>query len=171
MATGAISTGFLATFVAAGPVLSPLASTLQRWVPAVTIIVDAVLAVMGVLMLAGREVALPLPKPGTAFDPAAGVKSMALYGVVYALASLGCTIGPFLVVTTTTFTAGDILAGIGAHATYAVGMGLVVGVASVSVALAQQTATRRLRRLLPYATRAAGALLLLVGAYVTWYGS
>lgn len=170
IATAAMTTGFLVTFVTAGLILTPLASSLQRWAPVVTVIVGAILAVMGVLMLLGREVAVALPKPGTAFDPAAGVKSTTLYGVVYALASLGCTIGPFLVVTTTTFTADNVPAGIGGYAAYAVGMGLVVGVASVSVALAQQTATRSLRGVLPYAGRAAGALLVLAGAYVTWYG-
>ncbi|NOQ62028.1 cytochrome c biogenesis protein CcdA [Mycolicibacterium fortuitum] len=169
-ATAAMTTGFLATFVTAGLILSPIAATLQRWAPALTVVIGVVLTLMGLLMVAGRELTLPLPKPGSAFNPAAGLGPMALYGVVYAVASLGCTIGPFLVVTTTTFTSGDIAAGIAAYGAYALGMGLVVGIASVSVALARQSATQRLRRLLPYATRAAGALLLLVGGYVTWYG-
>ncbi|CPT31606.1 putative secreted protein [Mycobacteroides abscessus subsp. abscessus] len=169
-ATAAMTTGFLATFVTAGLVLSPVAATLQRWAPALTVVIGVGLAVMGLLMVTGRELTLPLPKPGSAFNPAAGLGPMALYGVVYAVASLGCTIGPFLVVTATTFTSGNIPAGIGAYGAYAIGMGLVVGVASISVALARQSATQRLRRLLPYAARAAGTLLLLAGGYVSWYG-
>lgn len=122
-ATAAMTTGFLATFVTAGLILSPIAATLQRWAPALTVVIGVVLTLMGLLMVAGRELTLPLPKPGSAFNPAAGLGPMALYGVVYAVASLGCTIGPFLVVTTTTFTSGDIAAGIAAYGAYALGDG------------------------------------------------
>lgn len=95
---------------------------------------------------------------------------MALYGISYAIASLGCTIGPFLVVTATTFRAGDISAGLLAYTAYAIGMGLVVGVLAVTAALASQSAARLMRRAMPYITPLSGALLVLVGAYVAWYG-
>lgn len=62
-ATAAMTTGFLATFVTAGLVLSPVAATLQRWAPALTVVIGVGLAVMGLLMVTGRELTLPLPKP------------------------------------------------------------------------------------------------------------
>lgn len=92
-----------------------------------------------------------------------------LYGVSYAVASLGCTIGPFLVVTATTFRAGDFTSGVAAYGAYAAGMGLVVGVLAVGAALMGQAAGA-LRQAMPYLTRLSGALLVLVGAYVGWYG-
>jgi cytochrome c-type biogenesis protein len=49
-------------------------------------------------------------------------------------------------------------------------MALVVGTAAVAVALAQVSLVRAVRRLAPVLGRAAGALMILVGAYVAWYG-
>lgn len=103
-------------------------------------------------------------------DPVASPIAMMLYGVSYAVASLGCTIGPFLVVTATTFRAGDFTVGVAAYGTYAAGMGLVVGLLAVGAALMGRAAAGALHRAMPYLTRLSGALLVLVGAYVGWYG-
>ena len=127
-------------------------------------------AALGVVMLTGRNVLLRTPKLRAGGNPAAGLGAMALHGVSYAIASLGCTIGPFLVVTTTTFRSGDVTTGIAAYAAYAAGMGLVVGLLAVTAALAQQTVARVLRRALPHITRIGGALLVFAGGYVAWYG-
>ncbi|ATW50840.1 cytochrome c biogenesis CcdA family protein [Streptomyces peucetius] len=169
-ATAAMTAGFLAVFGIFGLALAPIASTVQRWLPTVTIVIGAALLLLGIFMLTGRNVLLRTPKLQATKNPVAGLGSMALYGVSYAIASLGCTIGPFLVVTTTTFKAGDITTGIAAYAAYAAGMGLVVGVLAVAAALAQQSAARLLRKVLPHITRIGGGLLVLVGAYITWYG-
>ena len=53
---------------------------------------------------------------------------------------------------------------------YGVGMGLLVGAASLAVALAQESLINRLRRFGGVAARLAGLLLVLVGAYVAYYG-
>ncbi|MEV6109363.1 hypothetical protein AB0M28_32335 [Streptomyces sp. NPDC051940] len=53
---------------------------------------------------------------------------------------------------------------------YAAGMGLVVGAASLTVALTRSTAVARLRRVGAWAPRIGGGLLLAVGAYVAYYG-
>ena len=52
-------------------------------------------AVLGVLLLAGRQVGLLLPKPARG-APSTRIVSMAGYGVAFAVASLSCSIGPFL---------------------------------------------------------------------------
>ncbi len=169
VATAVMTAGFVAVFATFGLVLTPVASSVQRWLPAVTIVIGAGLVILGLLMLTGRDVVLRTPKL-RGRNPVTGPRAMALYGVSYAIASLGCTIGPFLVLTSTTFRAGDLVTGVLAYAAYALGMGLVVGVLAVSAALAQPSAARILRRVLPYVTRIGGALLVMVGAYVAWYG-
>jgi hypothetical protein len=55
-------------------------------------------------------------------------------------------------------------------AAYAAGMGLIVGAASLTVALTRTTAVTRLRRFGALAPRIGGGLLLLVGTYVAYYG-
>jgi len=169
VATAAMTGGFVAVFAVFGLLLTPVASGVQRWLPAITIVIGAGLVLLGAIMLSGRDVVLRTPKLRGA-NPVTSPRSMALYGVSYAIASLGCTIGPFLVLTSTTFRAGDLVTGVLAYAAYAIGMGLVVGVLAVSAALAQPSAARILRSVMPYVTRIGGALLVLVGAYVAWYG-
>ena len=96
---------------------------------------------------------------------------MVLYGVAYAVASLSCTIAPFLAVTSATFRADDVLGGLAGYAAYAAGMGLLVGGLAVAVALAQDAVAGGLRRLLPHLNRIGGILLIVVGGYVGYYGA
>lgn len=169
-ATLAMTVGFLFVFGTFGLALGPVASVVQRWLPVATVLIGAGLMLLGALMLRGRSILLSLPKVSGANDPVAGLRSMFLYGVSYAVASLGCTIGPFLVVTATTFKAGAWTSGVVSYGAYAAGMGLVVGVLAATAALAQDAAARLLRRLLPYVERIGGILLITAGAYVAWYG-
>ncbi len=96
--------------------------------------------------------------------------SMALFGVSYALASLGCTIGPFLVTVVATLRTSSIAGGVTVFAAYAVGMGVVVALVSLAVALARTTVLTVLRRSGGLVSRAGGLLLVLSGGYVAYYG-
>ena len=49
-------------------------------------------------------------------------------------------------------------------------MGLVITTLTVAIALARDGLIRRMRRALPYLNRVAGALLVLAGLYVAYYG-
>lgn len=169
-ATASMTLGFVAVFGAFGLVLTPIASSVQRWLPLATMVIGVALLVLGGWLLAGRNLTLRVPFLRLSNDPVASPRAMALYGVSYAIASLGCTIGPFLVVTATTFQAGDTLSGVAAYVAYAVGMGLVVGVLAIGAALMSRGVSGVVRRVAPYLTRVSGALLVVVGAYVGWYG-
>ena len=61
-------------------------------------------------------------------------------------------------------------AGLAIVLAYAVGMGLLVGLLAVAVALARASLIGRLRAALPFVSRPSGVLLVLAGAYVAWYG-
>ena len=92
------------------------------------------------------------------------------YGVGYAVASLSCTIGPFLAVTGAAFRGGPVLDGLMIYLAYAAGFGLLVGVLAIAVAFASSALIDRMRRILPYVNRISGALLIAVGLYVGYYG-
>lgn len=170
-ATGSMTLGFVAVFSVFGLALTPIASTVQRWLPVVTIGIGALLLLLlGIFLLTGRTLTVHVPFLRLSQDPVANPLTMVLYGVSYAVASLGCTIGPFLVVTATTFRSDNTIAGVAAYATYALGMGLVVGVLAIGAAMMSNTAAGTLRRLTPYLTRLSGALMVVAGGYVGWYG-
>ncbi|WP_344056748.1 cytochrome c biogenesis CcdA family protein, partial [Sphaerisporangium rubeum] len=169
-ATAAMTAGFVAVFGVFGLVLTPVAGAVQRHLPWVTIVVGVLLTVLGMLLLAGRR----LPGLGTLVSrgPAVGPSplSMALFGMSYAVASLSCTVGPFLAIVVTSFRAGSLVSGVALFVAYAAGMGLTVAVAALAVALARDGLLRRVRRASPVLSRLGGALLVLAGAYVAWYG-
>lgn len=167
--TGAMTAGFVAVFGVFGLIVTPLALSVQEWLPWATIAIGAVLVALGAWLAAGREVFLSAPKLSTG-PPTRSVWSMVLYGVSYAVASLSCTIGPFLALTTSTFETESIPAGVAVFVAYALGMGLVVGVLALAVALAQTAMVTRVRRALRYVGRVSGALLIVAGAYVAYYG-
>ena len=169
-ATGAIALGFLAVFGSFGLLMVSLASTVQRYLPYVTLTVGLALAALGVWLLAGRNLPGVNWHPGARWAPTARVGSMFGYGVGYAIASLSCTIGPFLAVTGSALRSGSALDGVLAYAAYAAGIALVVAVLAVAVALASAAVIDRMRRVLPYVNRISGAVLLLVGLYVAYFG-
>lgn len=168
--TAAMTAGFLVVFAAFGFLVAPVASSAQRYLPWVTVVVGILLLAAGLWLLAGR--ALPGPNPRSrGKGPITGsVRSMFGFGVSYAAASLTCTIAPFLAVVVSSFRADSVLAGSALFLLYGAGMGLVVGTAALSVALAQQSLVRGARQLGRLVPVAGGALLLLVGVYVAYYG-
>jgi len=121
--------------------------------------------------LAGREV--PALRFGAGRGPAVRRRfwPMVAFGSSYAIASLGCSIGPFLAVVVSAFRTGSSPAtGIALFVTYAAGMVLVVGIVALAVALADVSLVRALRRAGPVINRLGGALLVVAGLYVAWYG-
>lgn len=168
-ATAMMAAGFLVVFGSFALILAPLAASVQHYLPVLTVIIGVGLLLLGGWMLSGREVTLLLPKSGRG-APTARLRSMFGYGVAYAVASLSCTIGPFLAVTGTTFRTGSILNGIAAYLAYALGMALLVGLLATAIALAAAPVTAWLRGATQYLTRVGGALLLATSAYVIYYG-
>jgi cytochrome c biogenesis protein CcdA len=168
-ATVAMSAGFLTVFGIFGLLISPLIASAQKYLPFATVVIGVVLVALAVWLLAGRDVSVILPKLSGA-RPTARLRSMYGYGVGYAVASLSCTIAPFLAVISTTFKQGSALSGVLAFLAYAAGMTITVGVAALAVAFAGSSAASMIRGILPYINRIAGAVVLLTGLYVIYYG-
>jgi cytochrome c biogenesis protein CcdA len=169
VATVAMSAGFLTVFGAFGLLISPLIASAQKYLPFATVVIGVLLIALAGWLLAGKDIAIVLPKPSGGL-PGSQLGSMFGYGVGYAIASLSCTIAPFLVVISTTFKQGSTLTGLLAFLAYAIGMTITVGVAALAVALVGSSATRVVRRILPHAGRIGGVIVLLTGLYVTYYG-
>jgi len=168
--TAAMTAGFLVVFAAFGCLAAPVASSAQRYLPWVTVVVGILLLAAGLWLLAGRALPGPKPQLGGKGPITGSVRSMFGFGVSYAAASLTCTIAPFLAVVVSAFRADSVFAGSALFLLYGAGMGLVVGTAALSVALAQQSLVRGARRLGRLVPTAGGVLLVLVGAYVAYYG-
>src|SRR4051794_13922096 len=131
--TLALTAGYVAVFGAFGLVLAPITGWLQPRLPWLTVVLGVSLAAAGCWLVAGRS----LPAPGNRVRAPrlrGSAASMALFGMAYALASLGCAIGPFLAIVVSSLRAGSVRDGVLLFLCYAAGMGLVIGVTATAVA-------------------------------------
>jgi cytochrome c biogenesis protein CcdA len=170
-ATVGMALGFLTVFGVFGALTVSAATTVQRYLPYATVVVGVALIGLGGWLLSGRSLSALTPRSlGPRWAPTARLGSMYGYGLSYAIASLSCTIGPFLAVTAAGLRGGSILSGAAVYLAYSAGLTLVVGVLAAAAATASSAMVDRLRRMLPFVNRITGALLVLVGLYVAYYG-
>ena len=165
----AVTAGFVVVFGLAGTAVTQLSLSVQGFAPWLTIVLGAVLVVLGLAMLKGYQPSLALPRLGRLAD-GRGLGSMFLFGVSYATVSLSCTLPVFLTAVAATFGESNLLAGMVGFVAYALGMGAVLMALTLAVALARRSLVSGMRRALPYVARASGALLVVAGAYVAYYG-
>jgi cytochrome c biogenesis protein CcdA len=169
-ATGGMGLGFLTVFGLFGALTVSAGNTVQRHLPYLTVAIGIVLVFLGIWLLLGRELTLLTPRQlAGRWAPTARLGSMYGYGVSYAIASLSCTVGPFLAVTAAGLRRGSLIGSASIYLAYVAGLTLVVGVLAVAAAAARSAAVARLRQILPYVNRISGALLVLVGLYVAYY--
>ena len=136
--------------------------------PWVSVVIGVALVALGVAMLCGFEVNVA-GSPG--WTGAAGdrtVGSMFVFGVSYAIASIGCTLPLFLGAVAGTISRESVVDGLVVFGLYGLGMTLVLVALTVAIALARTSIVRLLRRAQPYIGRVAGGLVALAGAYVAW---
>lgn len=169
LATGAVvTTGIVVVFGIVGIALSAGLSALRDYVPWAAIVIGAGLIALGVAILAGFRLTAYLPK----FERGAGgrdVRSLFLFGVSYAIASVSCGLATFLVVVTASAGDDSFVGGIVSFVLYALGMGMVLTSLAVSLALARGWLLSKLRVLMRYTDTIAAVLLIAAGAFTIWY--
>ncbi len=165
----AVSAGFLAIFAVAGVVVSWTSVDILRASPWLTVLIGAVVAVVGIAFVAGWDPTVVLPKLNRSRRDRS-LRSMFVFGLSYAVASLSCTLPAFTGVVATTFGRESFLAGLATFVAYGLGMAMLLMVLTMALALAQRGIVTSLRRALPYVQRISGLIMALMGAYLVWYG-
>ena len=164
----AMATAFVFVFGAVGLVLDQVVSSLARYLPWVTIVIGLALVVGGFWLLAGRSLGVRLTQPSVARgrDGFVGVFG---YGVTFAVASISCTIGPFLAITGAAVSS-SLLERFGAYVSYGLGMATIVTVLTVAATFTRRSIATAMRSFTKYSSRIGGLLMVLAGAYAAWYG-
>lgn len=164
---GAVTIGFVLVFVTLGLVLESFTRAIQPKLLVVTIAVGIVLVLGGLAAIAGWQI--PLPRFALRASKGRGPVAMVSFGAVYALASLSCTIGPFLAITAGALNQ-SFYEGLASYGAYALGMGVVIVAIAFGAATLRPGPAGRLRALSRYAPRAGGVIMVIAGAYAVWYG-
>jgi len=169
---GAVLTlGFVFVFGTFGILLTTLLENLPilKYIPWVTFILGLLLVPLGIAMLFGYDLKINTPRMEKGGESGELV-SMFLFGVSYAVVSLGCTIGLFLPNVIGTFTRDGWFDGVATFLAYAMGMGAVIMTLTVGMAMAKTSIATNMRKILPWIGRISGVLMTLAGAYLAVYG-
>ena len=160
-----VTVGFLGLFAVAGLPISFGAGAIAKAVPWAGLSTGVLLAGTGLAAAFGVH----LPSPVHLHVQARRehrVGAIVMFGVGYGAASLGCTLPIFLTLVGASLGGGNKVA---VFTAYGIGMAVVLMSVSVAVALLREGVSRFLRPLLPHMNRIAGALLVVSGAYLTYY--
>ena len=166
----ALVAGYLGTIAVVSLLITAGAHAVLRVAPQVAILVGVLLAVAGLALIAGRQLALRLP-PAVSRLTLRSPGSGRLFGLGagYALASLGCSIGILVAIiaeAVSTASLAGLLAVLGA---YALGAAALLLLLTTSTAFASGWLVRALRRGMPLLHRITGVIMLAAGAYVVAY--
>ncbi len=165
--------GVFGVFTVVGVIVSAAGTALVRLVPWVAAGIGLVLMGLGVVILARRRgLTLSVPNPFAERLGAGGRRgnqAFLLFGASYAVASLGCTLPIFLVVVAQALRASSFMEGLGAFLSYALGLGSVLILLSVSVALGKGAVVQYVKPLVGVVETLGGLGMVIAGGYLVYY--
>ena len=163
-----VSSGFLLVFGVAGVLITVGFRVVIDLIPWLAIAVGVGVVALGIAMLAGYQPTIGLPKSKRASTDK-GFRSVFVFGISYAVASLSCTLPVFLTVVATQVTRGTFVGGVATFLAYGAGMSLVLVAVTVALAFGKQGLVSRLKSSMRYIGKISGALLILAGGYIIWF--
>lgn len=163
----AVSAGFVSLFVVVGVISRLFTDAIEQNAKYASLVIGLGLLGMGIAMIAGWKPRIITPNLAT--ERTRTVRSMFMFGLAYAVASIGCTIGFLTTVILGSVGRFGFASGVLSVVLYGLGMGLLVTSLTVAIALAKTGFVRFLRRGLRWFDTASGILVTLTGAYLTWY--
>jgi len=169
LVSAAVSTGFLSVFLLAGVITEFSTNWIAANAKWATSAIGVGLLVLGVAMLFGYKLPIMTPNINTGEQPKKTVRAMFVFGVAYAVASIGCTIGLFMATVFGSTTRDGVAAGIGNVLAYGAGMALLVSALTVALASANTSMLKLLRGGMQYVDRIAAVFVIISGAYLLWY--
>lgn len=164
----AVSGGFLSVFIVIGAITKLSTNWFLEKGEWVTLPIGVGLVALGIAMLFGYRLPFTTPKLDVG-QRDRSVRSMYVFGLAYAIASIGCTLPTFASGVLGGFSTKGLRIGVTAIALYGLGMALVVTGLTVTLAFANTALLRILRRGMAWFEQAAGVLLVLTGLYLCWY--
>ena len=173
MVGGAVTVGFVVLFGIAGILLSlGTRSIVIGILPFVGLAIGVLLTALGAWLIGGGKLYSSLAARAASHmgDPnQVNIKGYFLFGLSYGTASLSCTLPIFLAVIGTTLAVTGLLTAVGQFFLYALGMGLVIIILTMGMALFKGTMMGFLRKALPYVQPVGAWLMVIAGAYIVFY--
>ncbi len=167
-----VTSGFVLLFGLTGTIVSAGARTIINFIPWVGLGIGVLLVATGSWLLGGgklytafaSQTASRIGTPGQV-----SVKEFFLFGLSYGIASLSCTLPIFLSVIGVSLVDTSIATSIGRFVLYALGMGLVIILMTVSMAIFKEIIVRFLRKAQPFVQPVSAVFMMIAGCYIVYY--
>lgn len=163
-----VSGGFMSVFIVIGVITKWSTRWFMDKAPYLSLVMGLGLVVLGIAMLFGYRLPFTTPKLDVGKRDRS-VRSMYVFGIAYAIASLGCTLPGFISVVLGGVTTNGVLAGAAGIALYGLGMALLVSGLTITLAVANTALLRVLRKGMEWFEYVAGVFVLLTGMYLAYY--
>ena len=165
---GSVSAGFLVVFLIVGAISRLFTNWIEINAKYASLVVGLALIVMGVRMLSGWRPRIWVPAL-SGESRRNGVVGMFAFGVVYAIASIGCTIGLLTTAILGSFTRDGLVSGVLSVVMYGFGMALFVTALTTTLAFAKTALVRGGRGVMSVVSYVSSGLVLITGIYLAWY--
>ena len=164
-----VTAGFILIFAAVGGIIAAGGQWLVSSFPYVGLIIGVAMAALGIWILATDKTLSILGAGPVSIERERNLKNGFVFGIVYAVGSLSCTLPIFLVVVGTSLTGGGLASSFGQFIGYALGMGTIIFLVTIGAALFRRAMGRWMRLVTPYIHRVSAMFLIGAGAYLLYY--
>jgi len=164
-----VTAGFILIFAAVGGIIAAGGQWLVTSFPYVGLIIGVAMAALGIWILATDKTLSILGAGPVSIERERNLKNAFVFGIVYAVGSLSCTLPIFLVVVGTSLTGGGLASSFGQFIGYALGMGTIIFLVTIGAALFRRAMGRWMRLVTPYIHRVSAMFLIGAGAYLVYY--
>jgi cytochrome c-type biogenesis protein len=162
-----VSSGFVGLFLVVGVISRVFTKSIEQNSKYASLVIGVLLVAMGVAMFRGWKP--PIAQPDVSVQRRRTIWNMFLFGIVYAIASIACTIGLLTSVILGSVGRDGYASGVISIVLYGLGMGLLVTSLTVALAFARTGLLSTLRKGLPWFDRVSATLVIATGLYLTWY--
>ena len=163
----AVSAGFVGLFLVVGIISRAFTNAIVTNSKYASLVIGVLLVAMGIAMFLGWKP--PIARPDVSVQRQRTVWNMFLFGIVYAIASIGCTIGFLTSVILGSVNRQGYVSGVLSITLYGLGMGLLVTSLTVALAFARVGFLTTLKKSLRWFDKVSAGFVTLTGLYLTWY--
>ena len=169
-----VSLGFVAAFSLIGLVISYLGKGILKYAGWFDLSVGILLIIIGFIYLFDLNEKINLSRLTNFGEKLKSNKlknkylSFFLYGMGFAIASLGCTLPIFLLVVATALKSSGLFNGLVIFLIYAAGMSLFMIIFSLAVAFSKTIIEKTLKKWLPYIYKVGAFIVIIAGIYLIY---
>jgi len=158
--------GLLTVFMGLGLLISLFGNFIAPYAFWVGVIAGAGLILLGLYMLTGRTLYIPIPR---STSNQKGVRGYYLFGATYGLASLSCTLPVFLLVMSQALLVGGGKSGLTVFLVYSLTAAAFMAFVAFGAIVFKDVVEKNLKRALPVILKLSPYLIIFAGAYMIYF--